>query len=90
MENEKPKEEHKYFVCSKIKALISQSSCRFNRTKASHALSEICRVCINCPKEFIKSRLLYTKDEVLKERHRSELEDVYAVQSKKSDQNKII
>lgn len=70
------KEKHMYFICPKIKVLLSQTSCKFNKAKASHPSIDSFQACVDCPKEFIDSRALYTEEEILNEIHRPELDEV--------------
>jgi len=71
--------QHKYFVCPKIKILLSETSCHFNRNKmkpdlSSETGSRYYSTCSVCPKEFPNSRKMFTEEQILQGEHRSDLE----------------
>ena len=73
-EAKKSKETNMYFVCSKIRVLLSQNSCEFNRTKNELSFTSI--ICKNCPAKYRDERILYSEKEILENKHHVELEEV--------------
>ena len=85
MPKEIKKESKKYFVCSRIKALLSNDNCEFNQSKEKQHANILCK---ECPLTYRNKRFFYSQEEILEGKHTIELEIVLLIDRKLASPNK--